>query len=379
MRLPQERCRLTTCATCSTCRPSRTASASRTPTCRSCTAWIAGAGVRWGLNEAQRADLGLEACGEQNTWLLRAAPHAARAMPAAWWPARRSTASSPTPRWAGSTHRSPGSLAAMVDALTHWWQQAVGARAAGRVGRARARCLLALVKPADERDRVTLATLDDALRRWLEACDTAAFEERVPLAAVREAWLSGVDEPGLGRRFLGGGVTFCTLMPMRSIPFEVVCLLGMNDGDYPRSTSRSDFDLMGLPGQSRPGDRSRRDDDRQLMLEARAQRAAPALRQLDRPQRARQQRAAAVGAGLAVPRLPRGGVDAATCCTPAPPNTRCSRSAAATSRAGRCSRTPASGVPRTTAARPPRPSRRSTSTPTRRCPSPTSSRSCASR
>jgi exodeoxyribonuclease V gamma subunit len=57
-------------------------------------------------------------------------------------------------------------------------------------------------------------------------------------------------------------------MPMRSIPFEVVCLLGMNDGDYPRSTTRSDFDLMGLPGQSRPGDRSRRDDDRQLMLEA---------------------------------------------------------------------------------------------------------------
>jgi exodeoxyribonuclease V gamma subunit len=42
----------------------------------------------------------------------------------------------------------------------------------------------------------------------------------------------------------------------------------MNDGDYPRRGSRSDFDLMGLPGNSRPGDRSRRDDDRQLMLEA---------------------------------------------------------------------------------------------------------------
>ena len=55
---------------------------------------------------------------------------------------------------------------------------------------------------------------------------------------------------------------------MRSIPFEVVCLLGMNDGDYPRSSRRSDFDLMALPGQHRPGDRSRRDDDRQLMLEA---------------------------------------------------------------------------------------------------------------
>jgi exodeoxyribonuclease V gamma subunit len=42
----------------------------------------------------------------------------------------------------------------------------------------------------------------------------------------------------------------------------------MNDGDYPRRSARSDFDLMALPGQARPGDRSRRDDDRYLMLEA---------------------------------------------------------------------------------------------------------------
>jgi exodeoxyribonuclease V gamma subunit len=42
----------------------------------------------------------------------------------------------------------------------------------------------------------------------------------------------------------------------------------MNDGDYPRQGTRSDFDLMILPGNSRPGDRSRREDDRQLMLEA---------------------------------------------------------------------------------------------------------------
>jgi exodeoxyribonuclease V gamma subunit len=90
----------------------------------------------------------------------------------------------------------------------------------------------------------------------------------VDLAVAREAWLAGVDEQGLGRRFRAGGVTFCTLLPMRAIPFEVVCLLGMNDGDYPRRGSRSDFDLMGRPGHQRPGDRSRRDDDRQLMLEA---------------------------------------------------------------------------------------------------------------
>jgi exodeoxyribonuclease V gamma subunit len=48
----------------------------------------------------------------------------------------------------------------------------------------------------------------------------------------------------------------------------VVCLLGMNDGDYPRRTLRTDFDLMARPFMARPGDRSGRDDDRQLMLDA---------------------------------------------------------------------------------------------------------------
>ncbi len=57
-------------------------------------------------------------------------------------------------------------------------------------------------------------------------------------------------------------------MPMRAVPFRVVCLLGMNDGDFPRRSPQADFDLLALPGMHRPGDRSRRDDDRYLMLEA---------------------------------------------------------------------------------------------------------------
>ena len=55
-------------------------------------------------------------------------------------------------------------------------------------------------------------------------------------------------------------------MPMRAIPFKLVCLLGMNDGDYPRAQPPLDFDLMG--SDYRPGDRSRREDDRYLLLEA---------------------------------------------------------------------------------------------------------------
>lgn len=83
---------------------------------------------------------------------------------------------------------------------------------------------------------------------------------------IREAWLGGLDQGGLNQRFLAGAVSFCTLMPMRAIPFRLVCLLGMNDGDYPRQQSPLDFDLM--RNDYRPGDRSRREDDRYLLLEA---------------------------------------------------------------------------------------------------------------
>ncbi|MCV4871079.1 exodeoxyribonuclease V subunit gamma, partial [Escherichia coli] len=45
-----------------------------------------------------------------------------------------------------------------------------------------------------------------------------------------------------------------------------VCLLGMNDGVYPRTLPPLGFDLMSQKPQR--GDRSRRDDDRYLFLEA---------------------------------------------------------------------------------------------------------------
>jgi exodeoxyribonuclease V gamma subunit len=113
-----------------------------------------------------------------------------------------------------------------------------------------------------------MANLEHALQCWLEDCEAAGFAEALPVAVLREAWLGAIDQPTLAQRFVSGGVTFCTLMPMRAVPFRVVCLLGMNDGDYPRRAHHADFDLLNLPQLARPGDRSRRDDDRYLMLEA---------------------------------------------------------------------------------------------------------------
>ncbi len=107
-----------------------------------------------------------------------------------------------------------------------------------------------------------LKLLDD----WLRTCESAQFDEPLPLSVMHETWMAGIEEGGLSQRFLAGAVNFCTLMPMRAIPFKVVCLLGMNDGDYPRQQPPVDFDLM--RNDYRPGDRSRREDDRYLLLEA---------------------------------------------------------------------------------------------------------------
>jgi exodeoxyribonuclease V gamma subunit len=56
------------------------------------------------------------------------------------------------------------------------------------------------------------------------------------------------------------------MLPMRSVPFKTICLLGMNSDSYPRQSNASGFDLMAK--HPRPGDRSRRHDDRYLFLEA---------------------------------------------------------------------------------------------------------------
>ncbi len=68
-------------------------------------------------------------------------------------------------------------------------------------------------------------------------------------------------------RFLAGKVTFCTLQPMRAIPFKVVCLLGMNDDEFPRQHKKSSLDLI-AQNTAKLGDRNRRDDDRYLFLQA---------------------------------------------------------------------------------------------------------------
>lgn len=119
------------------------------------------------------------------------------------------------------------------------------------------------VEDATEPERENLYT---ALDELAASSELARFSKSLPVTVIR-AWLercvAGIAKP-MG--FLAGGVTFCTLVPMRSIPFKVVCVMGLNDGAYPRPQRPIDFDLMAK--YPRRGDRSHRHEDRYLFLEA---------------------------------------------------------------------------------------------------------------
>ncbi|MEI7590966.1 MAG: hypothetical protein WCJ49_06620, partial [Deltaproteobacteria bacterium] len=65
--------------------------------------------------------------------------------------------------------------------------------------------------------------------------------------------------------FASGGVTFCSLLPMRSIPFKMICLLGMDVNAYPRMDKKMGFNL--ISNKPKRGDKSHRNDDKYLFLE----------------------------------------------------------------------------------------------------------------
>ncbi|MET0319360.1 MAG: exodeoxyribonuclease V subunit gamma [Duganella sp.] len=234
--------------------------------------WIEGSGVRWGLDHDHRSGLGLGPAGEQNAWIFGVRRmllgYASGGSAGSGAGSASFAGIEPYVEVGGLDAALAGSLAQLVEALLHWRAVLAQPHTPSAWG-VHARALMAaFFKAGEEGDRLTLAQLDDALNVWLETCEGAQFDEPVPLAVLREAWLGLMDEPTLNHQFVSGGVTFCTLMPMRAVPFRVVCLLGMNDGDFPRRAPKADFDLLALPGMARPGDRSRRDDDRYLMLEA---------------------------------------------------------------------------------------------------------------
>lgn len=122
--------------------------------------------------------------------------------------------------------------------------------------------------PQDEAEaqarRLLLETLDDFAS---EATNAGAL----PALLVRRALRDALTLPSPHRPWLSGGVTFAGMVPLRTVPFRAICLLGLDADAYPRREPADDINRLVDAIQGRaprhPGDRSVRDDDRFLFLQ----------------------------------------------------------------------------------------------------------------
>lgn len=113
----------------------------------------------------------------------------------------------------------------------------------------------------------SIATIEQAIASLVEYCEHAHFDEEIGLPIIVDFLNNHFSQGDASKQFMVGQVTFCSMLPMRSIPFKVIAVLGLNDGEFPRQRPALGFDLI-AQNKAVLGDRSRRGDDRYLFLEA---------------------------------------------------------------------------------------------------------------
>jgi len=117
---------------------------------------------------------------------------------------------------------------------------------------------------ADDASLDDLRELRQTLRQLVDDMLGGGVTEPLPLAVVRAALQTRLDDPARGGA-AGGSINFASMSSQRGLPFAVVCAIGLNDGAFPGIGRPLEFDLMAQ--QPRRGDRKRRDDDRGLILD----------------------------------------------------------------------------------------------------------------
>ncbi len=225
--------------------------------------WIEATRIRWGADEEHRAGFGLPAYRE-NSWgaglerLLLG-----YAMPEEG--GRLYHGILPFDEMEGSMTAALGKFAEFVQKIVSLKDDLAGSRPLVE-WRDALRATLSDFIAQDDELAFELAAVT-AVVDSLESLSTkAGFSEKVELGLIRSWLLARLAEEEKGLGFLTGGVTFCAMLPMRSIPFRVVALVGMNDNSFPRQSRPPGFDLIAR--NPRAGDRSLRDEDRYLFLEA---------------------------------------------------------------------------------------------------------------
>lgn len=225
--------------------------------------WIGDSGIRWGIDVAHRQEAGQPALAE-HTWqfgldrLLLGYAMAGKGR-------RLFAGVLPYDDVEGSGAELLGRLAELCSALFSFHASLQTSRTLDDWRDVLGRLLGAVVASNDQTAHQH-RQVHAALAALAERAGAGRFLEAVGLDTVQQQLLATLEQSAPGRGFLSGGVTFCALVPMRSIPFRVVALLGMNDADFPRLRRAAGFDLIAQ--EPARGDRSAREDDRYLFLEA---------------------------------------------------------------------------------------------------------------
>lgn len=100
-----------------------------------------------------------------------------------------------------------------------------------------------------------------------EFAEQAGFKQPLGLQMVR-SYLEDEGEQRMSQAWLSGRITLCKMVPMRLIPFKVICLLGMDETAFPRTDAGAAINRLNDPDAERQlGDRNTRSDDRYLFLQ----------------------------------------------------------------------------------------------------------------
>jgi len=236
--------------------------------------WIEALSIRWGLSAAHRdqrlaeTNSSLERkAGQGNTWLS-----ALRRLVAGYLYGDDDLLQDgggyvlPYPQHSTETQLLAGKLMRFVDVLEQTLREFQGQRSVDNWLKQIAQSWSRWFDQAQLSAEI-IQLMTQSLGAVGEQAQYAGFEQRVSFKVVADALSAHFQQERVSQRFLTGRINFCTLMPMRSIPFKVVCMIGMNEGQYPRPEYKTGFDLMEWTPR-RLGDRSRRDDDRYLFIEA---------------------------------------------------------------------------------------------------------------
>lgn len=225
--------------------------------------WIRDLNIRWGIDAGSRKQLDLPAWSE-NTWKAGIE----RLLLGLAMPPRNDQLYRgilPYDIRDGEDSRVLGRLLGFLNLVFRYTDQLADTHTLEGWQKLLMKLLEDFIEPDHQTER-DLQVIREIIDRIGLQQELAEFVGRVDLELVRSYVKRRLQQRYFGSGFMSGGVTFCALLPMRSIPFKIVCLIGMNSDSFPRNTYAPDFDL--IQRHPRPGDRQRRNDDKYLFLEA---------------------------------------------------------------------------------------------------------------